>query len=190
MRRVFDAGEVGALPTPPDDTGAAGGYFDEGDPLAPREATKVPAWWLNLVQETLLNPILTAGLSEQVAGLSQLTEAIRLLAVPTIEATMPGRMVLARGATLQWTAAPSATTWDPADEGERIYSVAWKAPFPTACVFAIPTVLFQTDANLTDVTYNLLGYNATTVTVRRNRFQNTTTSLQTATRALILGIGV
>ena len=191
MRRVFNAGEVSVMPTAPGDAGYAGGYFDAGDPLAPREATAVPAWWLNLVQETILSPILSAGLAASVSDVSQLTSAIRKLAVPEMSATMPGGIVFAGGLSLQWAAAPSPTGWDPADEGERAYTVSWFRPFTTTCLAAWCQAQLQTDTLKADIGYNLIAMTKTDVTVRRNRPTNASDgTLDQLTRALIFGVGI
>lgn len=133
MRRIFGQDAVGTLPPPPSAAGAVDAYFDAGDPLEPREATQVSAWWLNLVQETLMHPITTAGLTESITELDQLTAAIRALALAwVIEEFVPGppgRIKFRNGPMLQWGIAAIAT-------GAGDY-VVLQATFTTALLHVI-----------------------------------------------------
>lgn len=106
MRRIFGQDAAGTLPAPPSDAGAVDAYFSAGDPLAPREATPVPDWWLNLVQETLMHPIVASNQTPSISELGQLTAAIRALALASTIVEFvpgpPGRIKFGNGFMLQF----------------------------------------------------------------------------------------
>jgi len=69
MKRIDHATAVAERPTSSGNSGA-GGYFTDRDPGAGRRGTTLSAEWLNDVQEELMQPILSAGLTPEKAKLS------------------------------------------------------------------------------------------------------------------------
>ena len=59
---------------------AVAGLFVDGNPQTGQEGTTVPAAWLNMIQQTLLDPITHAGLAPSTADVTQLTQAIVAIA--------------------------------------------------------------------------------------------------------------
>jgi hypothetical protein len=77
MQRIQDPTAVSALPAAPALSGPAG-YFTGGNPTGGIPATRVRAWWLNMVQEEILGVVQAAGLTPN-ASATQLRQALRVL---------------------------------------------------------------------------------------------------------------
>lgn len=77
MQRIQDPTAVTALPAVPALSGLAG-YFTGGNPTGGIPATRVRAWWLNMIQEEILNVVQAAGLTPD-ATPTQLRQALRAL---------------------------------------------------------------------------------------------------------------
>ncbi|EFH09378.1 hypothetical protein HMPREF0731_4359, partial [Pseudoroseomonas cervicalis ATCC 49957] len=79
MKRIQDPSAAAALPALPSLSGPTG-YFTEGDPVGGVLATRVPAWWLNGVQEELAGVIEAAGFMPLANSNTQLLSAVRRIA--------------------------------------------------------------------------------------------------------------
>lgn len=80
MERIIDTTAVVALPAPPTLSGTTG-YFTEGSPgVTP--ATRVRAWWVNMVQEELLALLTAAGITPDATAtnFTQVLAAIKIVA--------------------------------------------------------------------------------------------------------------
>jgi hypothetical protein len=96
MYRVNHPTAVDTIPTPtaPGTTG----YFNDGSPSAGVPATRVPADWLNRIQEEIVNVVLAAELELDPDDNTQLQQAIAALAVagvPDATTTVKGKVELA-----------------------------------------------------------------------------------------------
>ncbi|MEX2450374.1 MAG: hypothetical protein WD407_05910 [Rhodospirillales bacterium] len=76
MYRVDNATSSETLPASTDPGPNPDGYFTGGDPQSAIPATKVPAEWLNMLQEELANVITGAGVTLDKANRTQLRTAI------------------------------------------------------------------------------------------------------------------
>lgn len=83
MHRIDDTNAVSVRPTPTDP--GTPGYFFAGDPLTGQPGTAVTADWLNDVQEAVVDPILSAGLTLVKGNTTQLKQAIRLHAADVLK---------------------------------------------------------------------------------------------------------
>ena len=79
MQRIIDATAVVSLPAPPALSGSTG-YFAEGVPGV-SAATRVRAWWANMVQEEIMSVLVAGGVTPDTTGTSfaQLLAAINAL---------------------------------------------------------------------------------------------------------------
>jgi hypothetical protein len=79
MQRIIDATAVAALPAVPSLSGPAG-YFTEGSPGI-ATATRLRAWWANMVQEEMMSVLAAAGITPDTTGsnYAQLLAAINVL---------------------------------------------------------------------------------------------------------------
>ncbi len=80
MQRIIDATAAASLPAAPTLTGTSG-YFTEGTPGV-SSATRVRAWWANMVQEEMMALLTAAGITPDTTGLNntQILAAIRTIA--------------------------------------------------------------------------------------------------------------
>lgn len=78
MYRIDDNQAVDTLPPDPTDNIGTPGYFTGGNPGSSPAVppTRIRYWWLNMIQETLIDPIITAGLALAKDDFTQLTKAI------------------------------------------------------------------------------------------------------------------
>jgi hypothetical protein len=80
MQRIQDPTAVATIPAVPALSGPTG-YFTGGNPTGGIPATRVRAWWLNMLMQELVGIVEAAGLTPSAAG-DQVLAAIRLL-MPT-----------------------------------------------------------------------------------------------------------
>lgn len=80
MDRVFESGASASPPSAP--ASLSTGYPTAGSPTGGIPATKPGPWWYHMVTEELRGTLIAAGLTPDHANLSQLSQAIRILAVP------------------------------------------------------------------------------------------------------------
>jgi hypothetical protein len=129
MQRIDVATAVPTLPVPAE-LGTPG-YFSEGDPLASLPATVVSGDFLNMVQEELLAPILSAGLAPSKTNRAQLLQAILVLilgANPVIGAA--GSISLGGGLlVIKW----GTTTIQPVAGPVNSQAATFPVAFPNAC---------------------------------------------------------
>nr|MCV4207581.1 hypothetical protein [Roseomonas sp. SXEYE001] len=78
MRRIKSPTAVASPPAVPTLAGVEG-YFTNGNPAAGVPATRVPDWWLNMVQEELLAFPAAAGITPG-ANSDQALQSVRRIA--------------------------------------------------------------------------------------------------------------
>jgi hypothetical protein len=109
MYRIDDNQNVATLPADPTDNVGTPGFFTGGNPGASPAVppTRVRYWWLNMIQETLVHPILTAcGIALAKDDMTQLTQAIGIIPL--------GRQLarpLQQTTSGSYSAAPRGTNW-------------------------------------------------------------------------------
>lgn len=86
MQRVQAPGNVAVMPAPSARTQDPG-YFSSGDPANGVLGTRIPADWLNALQEEMINVIISAGLEPDADDLTQFAQSIRLLTGADEEST-------------------------------------------------------------------------------------------------------
>lgn len=99
MRRIFDPTAAASLPAVPTLAGVDG-FFTGGNPTGGVPATRVRAWWLNMVQEELIALLTAAGITPNVASNAQVLAALQAMFAPG------SAIFLANGS---WTAPPGIT---------------------------------------------------------------------------------
>lgn len=82
MYSIDDPTAAAALPTP--EAAGTEGYFTEGNPATSTAATNVRASFLNSIMLELRNLVVAAGLAPSKTNYSQVLQAMRVLAAPSI----------------------------------------------------------------------------------------------------------
>lgn len=82
MQRITDATAVGSLPAVPDLSGLTPGYFTGGNPASGQAATRVRAWWLNMMQEEWMAILTAAGIAPSATNNGQILQALQALFEP------------------------------------------------------------------------------------------------------------
>lgn len=106
MKRIYDPTAVASAPAVPALTGVEG-FFTGGNPGGGTPATRVRAWWLNMVQEELFAFLTAAALTPDVANSGQVLAAARVLFGGGGTLATNGWQKLPGGLILQWGATPA-----------------------------------------------------------------------------------
>jgi hypothetical protein len=139
MQRIIDVTAAATPPTVPVLSGPVG-YFTEGVPGI-SAATRVRAWWTNMVQEEIMSVLVAAGVTPDTTGtnLAQLLAAINALI-----GTGTSAEAAARAAAIS----AEATARAAADAAEATARVAGDATETAARVAAV-AALFSSVSNVT-----------------------------------------
>ncbi|EHM03453.1 hypothetical protein HMPREF9946_00101 [Acetobacteraceae bacterium AT-5844] len=100
MQRIQDPTAVSTIPPVPTLTGPVG-YFTGGNPSGGIPATRVRAWWLNMLMQELVGIVEAAGITPSAAG-DQVLTACRAMFGGTGRLDGNGYMRLPGGVILQW----------------------------------------------------------------------------------------
>ena len=79
MYQIDDPTNTTTYPTPPATTGLTPGYFTGGNPATATPGTRVRFWWLNQVQQELMNFLTTAGLTPSKSTNTQVLAACQVM---------------------------------------------------------------------------------------------------------------
>jgi len=152
MQRVIDVTAVATAPGVPVLSGPAG-YFNEGVPGI-SAATRVRAWWLNMVQEEIMSVLAAGGVTPDTTGtnFAQLLAAINALIGDGTSAEPAARIAaIAAEATARAAA-------DAAEATARVGGIATEAASRAAAIAA----LFGSVANVTGARAQLTNYTNST----------------------------
>lgn len=112
MFRNDDPSAVATQPTVPAVTGTTPGYFTPGNPAQGQQPTKVPFWWLNMLQEELLSVLGAAGITPTKGNNGQLLAAMQAMFSTSASlglGTNAGWYKTAAGIIFQWNTGVTTT---------------------------------------------------------------------------------